>query len=373
MGINRFHIVFWLLYCIFVSLIDYLGYGEKFKLSREVLVLFLEIWVFYTILLTIFSLKNTRPITLLKAVGFLCLSLAGSSLLCYFRIKLAAYYGIVLFPNTRRLISDFINFYIQFGFYAIGYFYAYRFGIKQKQLMELEKKQAEYEKAQALLEFHNIRLQADLMQSENNFLRSQINPHFLYNCLNFMYSKTFRQQPQVAEAIMLLSQVMRYSLSDFSVTNGLANLGEEMLHINNVIKINRFRFNDSLQIQFEVIGNPDNKMIAPMLLITLVENVFKHGQLQDANHPALMTCHIDEGAKRIRFSTWNKKTEAVPGNLSSGVGYSNIRQRLHLLYKSDFGFMVKDEGGAYQMMLEIPYFDSENNKGNNITEQIEKK
>jgi len=208
----------------------------------------------------------------------------------------------------------------------------------------------------AALEQDKIILHAQLLQSENNFLRAQINPHFLYNCLNFLYSKTFKQQPKVAEAIMMLSQIMRYSLTDFSGTNGLANLQDEIEHIENLIKINKFRFDNSLQILFTLEGNTEGKKITPMLLMTIVENIFKHGNLQDPAHPATVTCKIDATLKTIHFITSNKKNKAQ-SNLSSGVGLANIKQRLQLLYNDDFKLLATEEQAIYTVELVMPYFD----------------
>lgn len=210
-------------------------------------------------------------------------------------------------------------------------------------------------KLNASLEQDKIKLQAQLLQSENNFLRAQINPHFLYNCLNFLYSKTFKEQPKVSEAIMMLSQIMRYSLTDFSVTNGLANLQDEIEHIENLIKINEFRFDNTLQISFALEGNTDGKKIAPMLLMTLVENVFKHGDLQNPAYAATITCKIDVTLKTIQFITRNKKNKAQ-SNLSSGVGLANIKQRLQLLYNDDFKLLATEEPAIYTVELIMPYF-----------------
>lgn len=366
MRVNRFHIVFWLIYSGFILVIDYFGYGESFKLPREFIVLGLQIWIFYSFLVVVFTLLNKKKYAILKAIGLFCVSMAGALFGNYLREQLAAYYGLPpIYPSLRRFIHGTVAFYVQVGFYATGYFFAYRFTLKQKQLLELEKKQSEIEKAQVLLEYNNARLQADLMQSENNFLRSQINPHFLYNCLNFIYSRTFREQPQVADTIMALSQVMRYSLTDFSVTNGLAYVDEEILHINNVIKINKLRYNDSLKVNFDVYGDPANKMIAPMLLITLVENVFKHGNLKDKDFPANLECRIDEERKRLIFSTYNKRSDVPATNVSFGMGHKNIRQRLGLLHKDNFTLNIHEEDGSYRVQLEMPYFDAAEMKDNN--------
>jgi two-component system LytT family sensor kinase len=226
-----------------------------------------------------------------------------------------------------------------------------------------EKKQ-ESKKAQTELIFKNtsleqqkLILQRDLFQSENNFLRAQINPHFLYNCLNFLYSKTFQQQPNVADGIMLLSQIMRYSLTDFSDANGLANVEDELTHIENVIKINRLRFENSLQIEFMVEGNTAGKKIAPMLLITLVENVFKHGDLQDNDFPAMIHCEINAVTNSLHFTTSNKSNKIRSAD-SSGLGIHNIRQRLNLLYNNDFTLNLTEHNSIFKTELIVPYINT---------------
>jgi len=223
--------------------------------------------------------------------------------------------------------------------------------------------ESENEKIQATLKLKNVHLEQqklvlerDLFQSENNFLRAQINPHFLYNCLNFLYAKTFQQQPKVADGIMLLSQIMRYSLTDFSGANGLAKLDEELVHIENVIRINRLRFEHSLQVQLKVEGQTAGKKIAPMLLITLVENIFKHGDLQDASFPATISCQVNAETKLLYFTTCNKTNKTTSAD-SSGLGIGNIRQRLQLLYKDNFTLDLIENDSRYKALLVIPYFD----------------
>ena len=160
--------------------------------------------------------------------------------------------------------------------------------------METENLKLEAENRVLQLQEEKVMLQTQLLESEINFLRAQINPHFLFNCLNFFYSEMLDTQPKVADGIITLSEIMRYSLQDFSKTGGLANLQQELEHIQNVIKIHKMRFANNLFINLEVDGNPENIQIAPMVLITLVENIFKHGDLHDAKKPASIICSIDQ-------------------------------------------------------------------------------
>ncbi|MBK7884733.1 MAG: histidine kinase [Chitinophagaceae bacterium] len=106
------------------------------------------------------------------------------------------------FPVFTRIV---IRAFVIFSIYALGYFFAQRSIKRQKQLRLAEQQQAETQQAKLEIENQNLRLQEDLLQSENNFLRAQINPHFLYNCLNFFYSETFQNNPNAAEGILMLS------------------------------------------------------------------------------------------------------------------------------------------------------------------------
>lgn len=249
---------------------------------------------------------------------------------------------------TRIVIRVFII----FSLYALGYFYAQRSIEKQKKLRIFEKQQAETEKAKLEVENKNLKLNED-------FLRAQINPHFLYNCLNLFYSETFEKLPEVGEGIIMLAQIMRYSLNDYSENNGLTELSEEIEHIENVINIHQKRFVNSLNISIKVEGNREEKLIAPMILITMVENVFKHGDLHDKNYPAEICCSINEIEQKVYFTTYNKKSKG-PKEPSTGIGLNNIKQRLQSLYKDNFSITTDEDANIYKKEIAIPYFSCSN-------------
>ena len=209
------------------------------------------------------------------------------------------------------------------------------------------------------LQQKNLLLENQLLTTEIKFLRAQINPHFLFNSLNFFYSEMLDAQPKVADGIMVLSQIMRYSLQDFSRSRGFADLSDELEHVQNVIKIHQMRFSNTLHVALDLKCDEENVQIIPMVLITLVENVFKHGSLQDASSPAVILCKTDLNKKKIYFSTINKKKKGTYSNSNpGGLGHNNIRQRFEQLYQTNYSMKVMDEINFYKVELEFPFHEN---------------
>lgn len=242
-------------------------------------------------------------------------------------------------------------------------------------LKNTERKKEENRMIQLQLENKNLQLvqektllQARLLKTEIDFLRAQINPHFLFNCLNFFYSEMLDLQPKVADGVITLSQIMRYSLQDFSKTSGMASLEDELEHINNIIKIHQMRFNNSLHVKLNVEGNAKHIQIAPMVLITLVENVFKHGNLADENIQSIINCKIDDDKGVIHFSTINKKKQGTPSiSTASGIGLANIRQRMEQLYENNFSLEASDETCIFKVELDLPFQNKSEVPDNNLS------
>lgn len=244
-------------------------------------------------------------------------------------------------------------YYILLASIATLYWFVRERSINKKENREM---QLQLENTNQKLHQENLLLQNQLLATDIKFLRAQINPHFLFNCLNFFYSEMLEVQPIVAEGVITLSQIMRYSLQDFSKAGGMANLEEELEHINNIIKIHQMRFNNSLHVKLNVECNAKNIQVAPMVLITLVENVFKHGNLADENMQAMINCKIEEDKRIIHFSTINKKKQGTPSvSTDSGMGLANIRQRMEQLYKNNFSLKVSDEINIFKVELIFPF------------------
>ncbi len=201
---------------------------------------------------------------------------------------------------------------------------------------------------------YRIKQQKDLEKqksdAELSAIKYQINPHFLFNSLSFIYSKTVPLSEEVSNAVLLLSDIMRYALGKEEDAEGKVTLEKEITHMKNVIEINQMRFNNQLSIQYsEEITNHKARII-PLILITLVENAFKHGDLLDPANPLVVRTEADD--KMIRFYITNKKKKG-PKELSTGIGLNNVRQRLQLTYGDKQKFIVTDNDAYYSTTLKI--------------------
>lgn len=208
----------------------------------------------------------------------------------------------------------------------------------------------EEQKRRKVLEQQKMELEVENARANLNFLKAQINPHFLHNTLNFLYVKALPLSEELSEGIATLSDIMRYALSNANSTSGQALLREEIEHLENVIKINKLRFNNNLPVAFTVEGELDGARIIPFVLITIVENAFKHGDLQSPEHPVDIKIQVE--GRSLNFYCRNKKKTGTT-ELSTKLGLSNIQKRLEQAYGSNHSFYVRDGAEFYTTELTI--------------------
>jgi hypothetical protein len=196
---------------------------------------------------------------------------------------------------------------------------------------------------------HHLRLtEKSLMEANLAFLRNQINPHFLFNSLNFLYAQVYPHSENAAKGILLLSETMRYALHEDN--KGKVMLAQEVKHLHNYIELNQLRFSNQLQVEFEVVGNIQFLMILPLVLITFVENCFKHGELADPVNPLVI--HLVVKQNVLTFHTRNKK-RLGPKERSTGIGLANIQKRLSIMYEGRYNLATKDEADFYTCDLTL--------------------
>jgi len=218
--------------------------------------------------------------------------------------------------------------------YLFAYVTVLRESLKQKRVLEAQK----------------LQLETQISQANFNFLKAQINPHFLHNTLNFLYAKSLPYSEELSEGILTLSDIMRYALSKGNQRDGKAPLKDEIEHVQNVIKISQLRYSNQLKVNFEVSGEVNGAMIIPFVLITLVENAFMHGDLKKPDYP--IDIKLDVKGNKLYFYCRNKKRSG-PKQLSTGLGLDNIKKRLDLAYGDQYKFIVKDEPEFYTTELTI--------------------
>ncbi len=181
------------------------------------------------------------------------------------------------------------------------------------------------------------------------YLRKQINPHFLFNSLNSIYSLANKKSDLVTDAIVTLSELMRYML--YETNNKSVLLEKEINYIKNYIDLQKLRLNDIENIHLNIHGNTQNKFIEPLLLISFIENAFKYGtDYRGASHVKIKIV-IKENT--LDFFVENKVEKTNIDTENSGIGISNIESRLQLLYPNAHTLIITEERSMYSVFLSL--------------------
>jgi two-component system, LytTR family, sensor kinase len=191
-------------------------------------------------------------------------------------------------------------------------------------------------------------LQRERDNAEVSFLRSQVNPHFIFNTMNNIYSLVYHRSEKALPAIEKLSGIMRYVMKDSNAEK--IELTKEVEYLENFIELQSLRIKGEAAVNFSVEGNIHGKMIAPLLLIPFVENGFKHGELSGSADPFVIRLAMKENA--MEFYCSNK---TVPGKKdeSSGIGLQNVKRRLELLYPDRYKLVVTQTGSHFSIVLNL--------------------
>ena len=195
------------------------------------------------------------------------------------------------------------------------------------------------------------RLREVLKETELNMLKSQINPHFLFNSLNSISSLTITNPDKAREMVIKLSDFLRYSVS--SNASSFSTMEIEMANISRYLDIEKVRFGEKLQFAFKLEGPCRNHQIPVMLLQPLFENAIKHGVYESTEQVRIdMECCSKDGYLEIDIVN-DFDPDARPRK-GSGIGLKNIRERLRLIYKNDKLLTTKVEGTRFFVHLSIP-------------------
>jgi two-component system LytT family sensor kinase len=334
--LSALHLLAWIGFVIYELSLVFL-IGAPFNFLETLLSFLLNAGLFYVNCLWLMPRFYARRHYLLYLLALLGL-LSSYALMRY---ALNIYIFPTLLHQPMVPISSYKLFWgqtlyrgIYFLLPSIGYWYA-------RNALQLEKQKRQQE--------HELRVaEKNLMEANLAFLKNQINPHFLFNSLNFLYAQVYPHSEETAKGILLLSDIMRYALKEED--NGKVMLEKEVEHLQNYIAINQLRFSNKLQVNFEIIGSLQFMMIIPLVLITFVENCFKHGELADPANP--LTIQIKTINNQLVFYTHNKKRDG-PKEKSTGIGLVNTKRRLDMVYKERYMLTVNDAQDDYTCTLTI--------------------
>lgn len=197
------------------------------------------------------------------------------------------------------------------------------------------------------------------LQSELNFLRAQIDPHFLFNTLNSLYALTLKQSPQAPDLVLKLSEIMRYML--YECNERFVFLENELNYIRNYVELEKIRLGGKTEVGLQIEGNTDGVMIAPLLFVCFIENAFKHGVGKKIGKGKVnIIIHIDE--QEIDFRIVNSKPEIAQSFKQGGIGMSNVKRRLELIYTGKYSLNIDQNEELYIVELKIPKITSDENK-----------
>ncbi len=209
------------------------------------------------------------------------------------------------------------------------------------------------------LERQKQRMQQDLLQlgqakaqSELAFLRAQLNPHFMFNTLNFFYSEAMTTAPRLANGILDLATMMR-AVTELS-SKSMVTIQHELDYIHNYMSLQQLRFGSNMHLTLTVEGKEHARYLylPPLVLISLIENIFKYADLSDAAHPARVSIQLDDDT--LHYQSYNLKKE-TPAYVQGGMGMKNIEDQLRILYGNEYNSVVNDTLTEYSVFINI-YF-----------------
>ncbi len=202
------------------------------------------------------------------------------------------------------------------------------------------------------LEARRKELENRQLTSELQFLKAQINPHFLFNTLNNLYYLAVNQSTRTPEVIAKLSGMMRYMLYDSN--HSLVPLKKEIEYIENYLSLERLRLDEEVPITFEVEGTIEGVRIAPLILITFLENAFKHG-VSGSGSDVFITVKLEVASGICHYRVVNSKLAQGSKTLEekSGIGLQNVRRRLELSYPDRYDLHTRETDERYQVDLQL--------------------
>src|SRR5690606_30998941 len=192
-------------------------------------------------------------------------------------------------------------------------------------------------------------LEGVIQESELQFLRSQINPHFLFNNLNNLYSYALQNSPKTPEIILEMSGVLRYML--YESKEQFVPLRKELEQLDNFIMLYRLQIEDRGRVRFNVEKIEEEYRIAPLILIVFVENAFKHSQSGQSSNIEI-DISVEMKGDHLEFHCKNNYEEVQHlDTVAGGIGLKNVQKRLELLYPNKHQLSIQDRKNSYEVHM----------------------
>ncbi|WP_084153154.1 sensor histidine kinase [Pedobacter jeongneungensis] len=346
---NRIHLLVWSLFMIYeIGVIGlYVGkFGHPVSYLSHYILIILLFYTHSNILLKWALANNIKsiwrlPLILTFAVSvYIVSNFYLDQLLMYYKIAPANSVAVLNWRYAFQVIYRCI--------YILGFSTAYYFlatYLRERNLKE------GLEKERLLLIINQERMQRALSKAHNDFLKAQINPHFLFNTLDYVYQNISINSPNASEAILTLSDMMRYAV-DNNEQKEFILLGEEVEQVEKLVYLYQLRKNMELNIIIDISDEVKKTPFIPLVLITLVENVFKHGNVSNQEIGIYISARIEES--NIVLETINALNLKPKSSTSLNSGLKNIRERLHFAYGHEVNASFRTVGDTFVSKIAIP-------------------
>ncbi|OCX50801.1 hypothetical protein BEL04_18905 [Mucilaginibacter sp. PPCGB 2223] len=342
----RWHLLFWALFITYETIVAYYTTGAFSKIIDYITFYIINIALFYLTAAIIVKNSVAGKPDYFKIALYILLEMFVYIAIKYYVPLLYVAMGIYK-PNQKILtFSASLTGAIFRGIYFIGFATAYAFMrvtlVSWRRISELDKQSLQNRLEQEML-------QKNLLASQYAFLKAQVNPHFLFNMLSFLHSQVYKYSEDLGDQIIHLADLMRYAFTE-PESDGKVDLAAEIAHIDNYLSLNKTRFNDKIYLNFTTVGDIDNIRIIPLVLITIIENVFKYGDLSDPQNPAEINIDVTDDQLHLHIS--NKKTKRNHA-FSSGIGMVNVQKRLDQTYPGRYEIKIDQDERHYRLDLLI--------------------
>jgi len=340
------HVLVWILFITYEVIYVKFAAGVTARVFHFLIFYILNIGLFYfnaNVVLDFAFFKTTKPY-------FIAISLILLELAVYLVFKFIL--DFIISPSAKSLLIQlkederYVLINTWRGIYFTGFSIAYW---SMRYMLRFKERNHQMETEHLKSVANTFELENKYISVENAYLQNQISPHLLFNSLSFIHNKVYKESAEAGDSVSRLADLMRYSLVSADDTRTVI-LSKEAAQIENLIELCQMRFQDQFYLRFKKKGKLSTVQIIPLILITLVENMMKHGDMGDKKQPAYIRLELE--GNHLAFETRNKKrnTNLYPKN---GLGLKNIEKRLSNYYQGRYQLLIHDDNELFTVNLTI--------------------
>jgi two-component system LytT family sensor kinase len=343
----KLHLLIWIAYMIYESValgILFNDFRSPLIYLSHYLIVILLFYVHagfalnYVAKYTKKSIWLTPLIILLELIAYIIIQYLVTVFLILIGFSISQRYELNMGFILRNLYRG-----ILFMGFSTGYYFLSNYIRERKKTERLEK-----ERLEKIIQ--QQRIEQELVIAQNAFLKAQINPHFLFNTLDFIYHKVNTHSEVAGEAIVKLAQMMRFAIDSDEMENTIY-LSDEIEQVENLLYLYQIRKTDDLNVHFSYTEEVKQLRLIPLIILTLMENIFKHGNISKDDDIALLNLKIENNCLIIQSTNLINSNKIENSNHS---GLSNIQKRLNYAYGNGASFKHQTVNQYFKVNIQVP-------------------